>query len=198
MEQSFKLMISIYGKSPNGKHHVPGSLEGRFRTVLCNKLRGFINDNKRPCSQEATIWDPSLHPSERNIYIKIIQVLEAEFHSNSPNHQTFMFQGFWESPVCECSGKAQKSRWDISWCRRKVCCSLVAKSCPFFCHPMGCSPPGSSVHGIFQARILEWVAIFSSRESSQSRDHTWVSCIIGEFFITEPPGKPREEVRYQQ
>lgn len=86
MEQSFKLMISIYGKSLNGKHHVPGSLEGRFRTVFCNKLRGFISDNKRPCSQEATVCDPNLHPSERNIYIKIIQVLEVEFHSNSPNH----------------------------------------------------------------------------------------------------------------
>lgn len=55
LEQSFKLMISIYGKSPNGKRYVPGSLEGRFRTVLCNKLRGFINDNKRPCSQEGSV-----------------------------------------------------------------------------------------------------------------------------------------------
>ena len=43
------------------------------------------------------------------------------------------------------------------------------KSCPTFCDPMGCSPPGSSVHGILQARILEWVAMPFSRESSQSR-----------------------------
>ena len=42
---------------------------------------------------------------------------------------------------------------------------------------MDCSPPGSSVHGIFQARILEWVAISSSRGSSWSRDQSWVSCI---------------------
>ena len=42
---------------------------------------------------------------------------------------------------------------------------------------MDCSPPGSSVHGIFQARILEWVAIYFSRGSSQPRDWTWVSCI---------------------
>ena len=46
-----------------------------------------------------------------------------------------------------------------------------------FCNPMGCSPPGSSVHGIFQARILEWVAILYSRGSSQPRDWTRVSCI---------------------
>ena len=40
---------------------------------------------------------------------------------------------------------------------------LVAKLCPTLCDPMDCSPPGSSVHGIFHARILEWVAIFFSR-----------------------------------
>jgi len=44
---------------------------------------------------------------------------------------------------------------------------------------MDCSPPGSSVHGILQARILEWVAIPFSRASSQPRDQIWVSCIAG-------------------
>ena len=47
---------------------------------------------------------------------------------------------------------------------------------------MDCSPLGSSVHGILQARILEWVAISFSRESSQPRDQTQVSCIAGGFF----------------
>ena len=47
---------------------------------------------------------------------------------------------------------------------------LVAKSCLTFCDPMDCSPPGSSVHGILQARILEQFAIPSSRESPQPRD----------------------------
>ena len=46
-----------------------------------------------------------------------------------------------------------------------------------FCDPIDCSPPGSSVHGISQARILEWVAISFSRRSSQPRDQTHVSCI---------------------
>ena len=50
------------------------------------------------------------------------------------------------------------------------------------CNPMDCSPPGSSVHGILQKRILEWVAIPFSRGSSQPRDRTWVSCIAGGFF----------------
>ena len=47
---------------------------------------------------------------------------------------------------------------------------LAAQSCPTLCDPMDYSPPGSSVHGILQARILEWVAISSSRGSSQPRD----------------------------
>ena len=58
------------------------------------------------------------------------------------------------------------------------------------CNPMDCSPPGSSVHGVSQARILEWVAISSSRGSSRPRDGTQVSRIAGRLFTTEPPGKP--------
>ena len=54
---------------------------------------------------------------------------------------------------------------------------LVAQSCATLCDPMDCSPPVSSVHGILQASILEWVAIPFSRGSSQARDQTWVSCI---------------------
>ena len=50
--------------------------------------------------------------------------------------------------------------------------SEVAQSCPTLCNPMDCSPPGSSIHGILQTRILEWVAISFSRESSQPRDRT--------------------------
>ena len=58
--------------------------------------------------------------------------------------------------------------------------SMCAQLCPALCEPMDCSPPGSSVRGIFQARILEWVAISSSRGSFPPRDQTpifWVSCI---------------------
>ena len=55
--------------------------------------------------------------------------------------------------------------------------SEVTQSCPTLCNPMDCSLPGSSVHGIFQARILEWVAISHSRESSQPSDQTHISCI---------------------
>jgi len=56
---------------------------------------------------------------------------------------------------------------------------------------MDCSPPDSSVYGILQARILEWVAMPSSRGSSQSRDRTSISFIAGEFFTAEAAGKPQ-------
>ena len=60
--------------------------------------------------------------------------------------------------------------------------SQVTQSCPTLCNPMDGSLPGSAVHGIFQARILEWAAISFSRGSSQPRDRTLVSCIAGRHF----------------
>ena len=73
-------------------------------------------------------------------------------------------------------------------CVSVLSCALLR---PTLCDPLGCSPLGSSVHGILQARILEWVAMFSSRESSQPRDQNRVSCITGSFFTTEPLGRPK-------
>ena len=60
---------------------------------------------------------------------------------------------------------------------------LVTKSCPTLATHHGRSPQDSSVPKIFQARILEWVAISFSRGSSQPRDRTQVPCIAGRFFI---------------
>ena len=59
---------------------------------------------------------------------------------------------------------------------------LVVQSCLTLCHHMDSSPPASSVHGILQARILEWVAMPSSRGSSWPRDQTQVSHIAGRFL----------------
>ena len=60
--------------------------------------------------------------------------------------------------------------------------SEVTQLCLTLCNPMDCSLPGSSVHGIFQARILECVAISFSRRFSRPKDWTWVSCIVGRHF----------------
>ena len=59
---------------------------------------------------------------------------------------------------------------------------LVAQLCPTHCDPMDGSLPGSAVHGISQARILEWVTISFSTGSSWPRDWTWVSCIASRLF----------------
>ena len=59
-------------------------------------------------------------------------------------------------------------------------CSGCYELCPTLCDPMDCSTSGFSVHGILQARILEWVAISFSRGSSRPRDRTQISCILGE------------------
>ena len=58
-----------------------------------------------------------------------------------------------------------------------MCACVRARSCLTLCHPMDCSLPGSSVLGIPQGRILEWVAIFSCKESSRPRYQTCVSCV---------------------
>ena len=61
-------------------------------------------------------------------------------------------------------------------------CVSVAQSCPTLCNPTDYSPPGFSVHGLLQARILKGIAIPFSRGTSQPRDRTLVSYIAGRFF----------------
>ena len=62
--------------------------------------------------------------------------------------------------------------------------ALVAQLCPILCEPMDYNIPDSSVRGILQARILEWVAISFSRESSWPREQIHISCIANGFFTT--------------
>ena len=89
-----------------------------------------------------------------------------------------LFSGF-GPPFCFVCMGYSNAVWE-----ERVC----AQSCPTLLRPpWTVSPLGSSVHGISQAGILEWVAISSSRGSCQPRDRTWVSCIAGRFFTTEPP-----------
>ena len=73
-------------------------------------------------------------------------------------------QVYWED-VCACM------------CAR-TCMHAYVQSCLTLCDPMGCSPPGSSVHGILQAGIPEWAAISSSRRSSWPRKWTHISCLL--------------------
>ena len=67
--------------------------------------------------------------------------------------------------------KKAKGKWKV----------FIVQSCPTLCDSKDCNPPGSSVHGVLQARILEWVAVPSSSGSSPPGDGTQVSCIAGRF-----------------
>ena len=73
------------------------------------------------------------------------------------------------------------------WSSLAVC--EVTQSYLTLCDPMNCGLPGSSIHGIFQARILEWVSICFSRRSFRPRNWTWVSHIVGRRFTVWAPGK---------
>ena len=65
----------------------------------------------------------------------------------------------------------------VLYCVLCTCvCAKTLQSCLTLCDPMGCSPSGSSVHGIFQATVPEWVAISSSRGTARSKDQTHISC----------------------
>ena len=87
-------------------------------------------------------------------------------------------------------GQKPKGRKNSTFFRERIqfslkpgkCVSAFAQSCPTLCDPMDCSLSGSSVHGIFQVRVLEWIAISFSRGSSQPRDWTQVFCIAGRRF----------------
>ena len=101
-----------------------------------------------------------------------------------------------ETPVClaqlgggpsEAHGSPSPHAHRFSELSSYVHASSVAQLCPTLCIPMDCSPPGSSVHGIHQARILEWATISYSRESNQS-----LLCLLhwqADSLSLGPPGK---------
>ena len=98
-------------------------------------------------------------------------------------------------PVCQTKNPRSRDHTDMSSGGGG---DLVAKSYLTLCNHMDCSPPGSSVHGILQARILEWVAISFSRESSRPRREPMSPALAGGFSTSEPPGKSQLSSIYQQ
>ena len=116
---------------------------------------------------------PLSHQGSLKVVLLKTCIQEEESFCNLPEEQQRK-NGVWNS---RCSRYPTESH---------VC--FVSRSCPTLCDLMNCSPPGSSVHEILQARILELGAM----GSSQPKDPTSVSCIsciAGRFFIAEPPGK---------
>ena len=145
------------------------------------------------------------------ICINLLELIESTFDRNRMNLSEIMFKNeqnifFYFSNV-RCllvflKVNNMNNHPSILYCVTLLpwVVSVPAKSLqsyPTLCNPMNCSPPGSSVHGILQARILEWVAMPSFRGSSQRRDHTHISCVVsciaGRFFSAEPSRKPHEQ-----
>ena len=86
----------------------------------------------------------------------------------------------------------EKNLEPYTWNEHNIVNQLCAQSCPTLYNTMDCSSPGSSVHGILQTRMPEWIAISYSRGSSQPGDWTHISCIScldNRFIITAPPGE---------
>ena len=124
----------------------------------------FLSDTRRKKKKQK--GENGKMGKEENFLVKMEQV---------PKPQTSLCRvRSWE-PVSACSGHefCEGRAAFLSMC---VCvCVLVIQSCPILCDPMDCSPPGSSVHGSLQSRILVWVALSCSRGSSQPRYRTPVS-----------------------
>ena len=97
-----------------------------------------------------------------------LELTSERSHYRWPEQETIMYRCYLFLALLLFTLKSESENW--SHCR------------VWLCDPMDCSLPGSSVHGLLQATVLEWVAISFSRESSQPRDQTWVSCIAGRFF----------------
>ena len=107
-----------------------------------------------------------LHKQHHN-FAGQLKTATRSFGCSSPSHTSALVSRQEANPSYSC----------LSSCKREV-----AQSCPTLCDTMDCSLPGSSVHEILQARVLEWVATPSSTGSSQPRDRTQVSRIAGRCF----------------
>ena len=114
---------------------------------------------------------------------------------NLRNARTILIRNPWgnvQSPPCFSTLKELVRVLSVQLLLLLCCCCWVTKSCLTLCDPKDYSPQGSSVYGILQARILEWVAISFSRGSSWPRDRTTSAspALAGRFFSTQPREKP--------
>ena len=120
-----------------------------------------IVDQTRACGPGATPGSPGLCPA--------------------PGSGPALTSALLSPQPCGSCCHTRSPAWTPGLSRGQSVKALVAPSCPTLCDPVGCRPPGSSVHGILQARILEWVAIPLSRGSSPPGNRTCISYLAGRF-----------------
>ena len=114
----------------------------------------------------------------RGILIRKNELTWGIHFTHTHTHTHTQTHTLWEGSYMESFLKDLLIKWKdnyVMW--HCCCCCVVTRSNPTLCDPIDYSLPGSSVHGIFQARILKWVAISFSRGSSHPRDQTCISCI---------------------
>ena len=166
---------------------VSPALAGRFFTP---EPPGKPNSNIRRC------WKPLL--TDHGSLSSLIDIFQCRLwhpqpaardrdHRLANSSPQSILATHMPSPVTALSSRGQGWAASQRWARpallmRALLYVIVSQSCPTCCDPKDYSLPGSSLHGILQAITLEWVAISFSRESSQSRDWTRVSCIPGRRF----------------
>ena len=176
----------------------PG-MRSLFLTVVSLKpsLFHFQNESKATSllsDQHSTIFKRSIiYPDESLLWVKVSEM--AFFFLNRSHRYVCLLSWTDLQSRNRHRGRGQScvhpdERRRVRWVGRlgltyKHCCCLVTKLCLALFRP-----PGSSVHGISQARVLEWVAISFSRESSQPRDWTCLSYIGRLVFTAEPQEKP--------
>ena len=151
-------------------------------------------------------WEDILCPCIRRLIIKMLILPKVFYRINTYRTQSKYSHGNTKPPHESKLSQERRTELKASHLlthktlqscsnQNSICCCYhvsAAKSCLTLCNPMDCMPSGSSIQGIFQARILEWVAISFSRESSWPSYHTQVSCLADRFFTIEPSGKPNQ------
>ena len=154
-------------------------------------------------AQVCTTWmvrvaslQPHTHNSQgifKQIDLLLLWVFVVFFFNYAACRICFLTRDWTQAMAMKVWTPSHYATWKLSLflCLAKlVCACSVAQPCSTLCNPMDCNLPGSSVHGNFQARILEQVAISYSRGSSQPRNQicaSCVSCIGRRLFTTEPP-----------
>ena len=143
-------------------------LRKRRKQPRINKLPLTSHDTLAPLLTSVVLLCPCLQNEILRQLFPLVKKNHIFWHYKK-NLNRKIFSVLWPfSPRC-------------TWCIH-ISKSEVTQPCANLCNPMDCSLPGSYVHGIFQASVLEWVAISFSRGFSQPRDRTWVSCTASRFF----------------